>query len=107
MSDGWTDSVKWSEKMRWQNDEPFYESVSKKKKIAVTIKHPPKKDKVPPIRSCLITRKKNGYKNEKHSFIMPGNGECSVTVHSYVCFTFQCLIFYLKVHKLKVASKEK
>jgi len=59
------------------------------------------------IRSCLIARKTNGYKNGKHSFIMPGDGEYSITVHSYVCFTFQCLILNLNVHKLEVISKEK
>lgn len=65
-----------------------------------------KKEKVP-YQKLSNHKTKNGYKNEKHSFIMPGDGECSVTGHSYVCFTFHCFSFQSKGKQVESCYQRK
>lgn len=88
--------------MEWEDEMTewwafLWKCVRKKTyKKAVIIKPLPKKKWEGPPSEVVWSQDKNGYKNEKHSFIMPGDGECSVTAHSYVCFTFQCFSFQSK-----------
>lgn len=71
--------------------------MSKSYKNAVTVKPLPEKLNANTLQSLSENKKQeNGYKNEQHSFIMPGDAERSVTVHSYVCVSHFIVFFQSK-----------